>query len=329
MGGAARAPSSSDETAASKAAPATSGTIPSATPLRGAVGVRESSAGAASSDAVAEAAPSTGDTTAPDASVERAAMNLTSAAGSSSKICGNRRASTHLFDPGTVFSLEVRYYNRSWPKHGSNSNSSSSSNSSGNGSSSSSSSNDTTTNHDSWWEATCVGALLRPFDPGKRCRRVRGEGKRFSVWISLLTAVKHGGECSMEGDGLRAEGEFLVFIWLVSRTTGESVRQNSGRFGLLDFTFLMGIFAFKSANVEVWFQLECAPEQLVSVVTANRHFYVATFFLWCPNLIFCFLNMSYFWMIWTFAIGKCYSRGALNRLLVVLILIETRAVLIM
>ena len=26
----------------------------------------------------------------------------------------------------------------------------------------------------------------------------------------------------MEGDGLRAEGEFLVFIWLVSRTTVES-----------------------------------------------------------------------------------------------------------
>ena len=34
----------------------------------------------------------------------------------------------------------------------------------------------------------------------------------------------------------------------------------------------MGICAFKSAKVEVWFQLECAPEQLVSVVTANRHF---------------------------------------------------------
>ena len=32
-------------------------------------------------------------------------------------------------------------------------------------------------------------------------------------------------------------------------------------------------------------------------------------------------------MIWTFAFGKCYSRGAL-RLLVVLILIGTRAVLI-
>ena len=31
----------------------------------------------------------------------------------------------------------------------------------------------------------------------------------------------------------------------------------------------MGIFAFEFAKVEVWFQLECAPEQLVSVVTAN------------------------------------------------------------
>ena len=40
--------------------------------------------------------------------------------------------------------------------------------------------------------------------------------------ISLLIAGKHGGECSMEGDGLRAEGEFLVFIWHVSRMTGES-----------------------------------------------------------------------------------------------------------
>ena len=42
----------------------------------------------------------------------------------------------------------------------------------------------------------------------------------------------------------------------------------------------MDIFTFKSANVEVWFRLECAPAQLVSVVTANRPFYVATFFLW-------------------------------------------------
>ena len=33
--------------------------------------------------------------------------------------------------------------------------------------------------------------------------------------------------------------------------------------------------------------------------------------------------------IWTFAFGKCYGRGALNRFLVVLILIETRVALIM
>ena len=114
-----------------------------------------------SSDAVAEVAPSTGDTTAPDASVARAARKLASAAKSSSEICGERGASTHPFDPGTVFPLEVRYYNGSWLKHGSSSSSNSSS----------SSSNDNTSNHDSWWDATCVGALLRPFDPGKRCRR--------------------------------------------------------------------------------------------------------------------------------------------------------------
>ena len=199
--GAARAPASTDETVASKAAPATSGTVPSTTPLRGAVGARESSSGAASSDAAAEAAPSTGDTTAPDASVERAAIKLTSAAGSSSKICGERRASTHLFDPGTVFSLAVRYYNSSWPKHGSNSNSSNSSNSSGNGSGngSSSSSNDTTSNHDSWWKATCVEALLRPFDLGKQCQRDARRGKAV-LGVDLpfdrgkaLRRMQHGG----------------------------------------------------------------------------------------------------------------------------------------
>ena len=53
----------------------------------------------------------------------------------------------------------------------------------------------------------------------------------------------------------------------------------------------MGIFAFKSSKIEVFFQLECAPEQPVSVVTANWHFYVGTFFLWYPNLIICYSNM--------------------------------------
>ena len=33
----------------------------------------------------------------------------------------------------------------------------------------------------------------------------------------------------------------------------------------------MGIFAFKSAKVEDWFQLECAPEQLVSVAFLFCH----------------------------------------------------------
>ena len=91
----------------------------------------------------------------------------------------------------------------------------------------------------------------------------------------------------------------------------------------------MGIFTFKSAKFEVWFPFECAPEQLVPVVTADRLFYVATFFLWYPNLIIFYLNMSYFRIIWTFSFEKCNSRGALNIFLVVLILIETRAVLIM
>ena len=162
-GGAGRPlPASADGTAASTAAPATSGTVPSAAPIREAVGARESSAGAASSDAAPEAAPSTGDTAAPDALV-RAARKFASAAGSSSKICGERGASTHPFDPGTVFPLEVRYYKGSWLQHGISSSSKSNS-------SSSSNNNDNTSNHDSWWDATCVGALLRPFDPGKRCR---------------------------------------------------------------------------------------------------------------------------------------------------------------
>ena len=43
---------------------------------------------------------------------------------------------------------------------------------------------------------------------------MQGEGKRFSVWISLLIAVKYGGGCSMEGDGFRAEGELLVLFGL-------------------------------------------------------------------------------------------------------------------
>ena len=146
------------------AAPLTGDTVaPDASVERadGQLTLEESSAGTAASDAVAEAAPLTGDTAAPDASVERTTRKLGSATGSSSEICGERGPSTHPFDPGTVFSLEVHYYTGSWLQHGSSSKSNSSS----------SNSNDTTSTHDSWWDGTCVGALMRPFDPGKQCRR--------------------------------------------------------------------------------------------------------------------------------------------------------------
>ena len=56
----------------------------------------------------------------------------------------------------------------------------------------------------------CCDPLIRGNDAGG----VRGEERRFSVWISLLTAGKPGGGCSMEGDGLRAEGESLFLFGL-------------------------------------------------------------------------------------------------------------------
>ena len=158
----------------SAAEPAPNGTVPSAASNRGAVGALESSAGAVSSDAAAEAAPSTGGTAAPVASAATAARALASAAGSARE----RGASTHSYDPGTVFPLEVRYSSDerasnsgSWLQHGSSSSSNGSS-----GGSRSSSSNDTN-DHGSWRDATFVGALLRPFDPGKRCRRSTRRGK--------------------------------------------------------------------------------------------------------------------------------------------------------
>ena len=137
------------------AEPATSGIVPSAASVGGAVGARESSAGAVPSDAATETASPTDGIAVPAASTAREARALTAAAGFDGEICGERGASTHPFDPGTVCPLEVHYYNGSWLQYGS----------------SSSSSNDNTSGHDFWWDATCVGALLRPFDPGKLCRR--------------------------------------------------------------------------------------------------------------------------------------------------------------
>ena len=114
-------------------------------------------------DAAGEAAPSTGDTAAPVASAARVARKLVSAVGYAGEICGERGASTHPFDLSTVFPLEVRYSSDEQAKY--------------NSSGSSSSSNDNTSGLDSWWDATFVGALLRPFDPGKRCRRSARRGK--------------------------------------------------------------------------------------------------------------------------------------------------------
>ena len=191
VGGAARAPAPADETAASKAASTASGTVPSATPLREAVGARESSAGAASSDAVSKAA-STASGTVPSATPLREAVGAReSSAGAASSDAVSKaapatsgtvtsatplrgavgaRESSSGAAPSDVaaeaFPLAVRYNNNS---SNSSNNISSSSNSRGNGSSCSS--NDTTSNHDSWWEATYVGALLRPFDLGKGCQR--------------------------------------------------------------------------------------------------------------------------------------------------------------
>ena len=211
------APASSAVVAASvesAAEPAISGTVPSAASVRGEVGGRESpagtassdavaeaapltgdtvisdasveradeqltldesSAGTASSDAVAKAAPLTGDTAAPHASVERVAGKLTLKAGFSSEICGERGASTHPFDPGIMFPLEVRYAS-----------SSSSSTSNSNSSSSSSSSSNSSSHKD----VAYAGALLRPFDPGKRCHR----GARIEKAVRGLDLPFDGGK---------------------------------------------------------------------------------------------------------------------------------------
>ena len=187
--GVAEAPASSADAASAKisaAEPTTSGTVPSAASIRGAVEARELSTGAVSSDAATEAAPSTGGTATPAASTAREARALASAAGSDGEISGDRGASTHPFDPGTVCPLEVHYYNDSWLQYGSSSGSSSSS-------------NDNTSDHDSWWDASCVGVLLRSFDPPKLCRRsTRREKAVLGVDLTFDRGkawgqIQHGG----------------------------------------------------------------------------------------------------------------------------------------
>ena len=122
---------------------------------------------------------------------------------------------TILFSLFFLFPLEVPFYKGNWLQHGS----SSSSNSSRSGSSTSS--NDNTSNHDSWWDATCVGELLRSFDPRKRYRRSARIGKAV---LGLDLPLDRGNTWRrMQHGGWRAScWEWVLgFFWLVSRTTGE------------------------------------------------------------------------------------------------------------
>ena len=52
----------------------------------------------------------------------------------------------------------------------------------------------------------------------------------------------------------------------------------------------MTIFTFKSAKVEVWFQLECSTEQLVSMVTVNWHFLCCHVFPVVSELVYLLLE---------------------------------------
>ena len=68
-----------------------------------------------------------------------------------------------------------------------------------------------------------------------------------------------------------AAWKVTAFVLRVSSSFYLACVENNCASGCLT-SFLMGIFTFKSAKVEVLFQLECVPDQLVSVVTANRYF---------------------------------------------------------
>ena len=181
--------------------PATSGTVPSAVPIRGAVGARESSTGPVSSDAAAEAAPSTGDITAPVASAARAARKIASAAGSAGEICGERGGAPTPLIPVPCFRWRpatpaTSKKNTTAPAAA--------------GAAATTTPATTTPGGMQLVFEHCCDPLIRGNDAGG----VRGEERRFSAWISLFTAGKHGGGCSMAGDGLRAEGEFLVLFGL-------------------------------------------------------------------------------------------------------------------
>ena len=55
-------------------------------------------------------------------------------------------------------------------------------------------------------------------------------------------------------------------------------------------SFLLIISPFTSAKVEVWFQLECAPEQPVSMVTVNWQFLCCHVFSVVSELVYLLLE---------------------------------------
>ena len=136
---------------------------------------------AAAPTKISEAAPSTGGTAVPVLSVARAAR----APGS---------ADDRLVPGSSSGSSSSRSSNDNARKDNSDNNSSRSS-------------NDNARKDNSWRDATCTGKLLRPFDPGKRClRRMRRGIAVLGVALPFDRGKEWGGKCSMEGDGLCAEG---------------------------------------------------------------------------------------------------------------------------
>ena len=78
------------------------------------------------------------------------------------------------------------------------------------GSCSGSSSNDNTNDHDSWWDITCVEALLQPFDPGKRCWRSTRRGKAV---LGVDLPFDRGKAWRVTGFVLRVSSWFLFGLF--------------------------------------------------------------------------------------------------------------------
>ena len=120
-----------------------------------------------------------------------------SAAGSAGEICGDRGASTHPFDPGTVFPLEVRYRSDKQENTTAATSEPDITSAAVAAAPAAATTTPTTTTHGGMQPVLehCCEPLMR----GSKAGGVRGEGRRFSVWISFLTAGKNGGRMQHGG----------------------------------------------------------------------------------------------------------------------------------